>query len=213
MGACANVQTFEQKFINDEQHFTGQVVMGQIDRVISWVNQWLHYQFKEEWMVEAPVEQVWDKMVHVDEWPQWWKGLEVEGSVDDLPVVMAGKRYKTRWKGPLPYHLDIHAVIRETTPHASISADIHGDIEGTCTCRIQANRQGTRGIFALDVRTAAPWMTLLSPFLKGYFSENHNRLMAKGMQGFTQSLARETPCSNLKESMPPTFFPHGPARS
>ncbi len=166
--------------------------MGQKDLVFSWVDQWLRYRFEEEWMVEAPAEKVWDKMVHVDGWPQWWKGLELSDSVDDLPVVTAGKRYRTRWKGPLPYRLDIHAVIREASPHASISADIHGDIIGSCTCRIREDRQGTRVFFSLDVRTATPWMTLLSPFLKGYFSENHNRLMARGMQGFTQHLAKET---------------------
>ena len=168
------------------------MAMRQKNRVFSWMNQWLRYRFEEEWMFEAPVEKVWDQMVHVDEWPEWWKGLEVSDSVDDLPVIMAGKRYRTRWKGPFPYRLEVHAVIKNASPHASISADIHGDIKGICTCHIEKNQLGTRVLFSLDVRTAAPWMTLLSPFLKGYFSKNHNRLMAKGMQGFTQHLARET---------------------
>lgn len=166
--------------------------MRQKDRMLSWVNQWRRYRFEEEWMVEAPVEKVWDQMVQVEAWPQWWKGLELSDSVDGLPAIMEGKSYRTRWKGPFPYRLDIHAVIRKTSPHAAITADIHGDIQGRCTCRIQESRQGTRFFFSLDVRTVPPWMTLLSPFLKGYFSKNHNRLMAKGIQGFTRHLSQET---------------------
>ncbi|MCP4116609.1 MAG: hypothetical protein GY737_14610 [Desulfobacteraceae bacterium] len=166
--------------------------MGQKKPVFSWMEQWLRYRFEEEWIFEAPVEKVWNQMVRVDEWPEWWKGLEFSDSVDDLPLIMEGKHYRTRWRGPLPYRLEIHAMIRKATPHAFISADLHGDIKGSCTCRIQENPQGTQGVFSLDVQTAIPWMTLLSPLLKGYFRENHNRLMAKGLQGFTQRLARET---------------------
>ncbi|MBI9090177.1 MAG: SRPBCC family protein [Desulfobacterium sp.] len=165
--------------------------MGQTKRMFSWLDQWLRYRFEEKWRVEASAEKVWDTIIHVDGWPDWWKGLEVSHSVDDLPVVMAGKQYRTRWKGPLPYRLEIHAVVREARPQTSISADVHGDIQGHCTCRIQENQHGTQVFFSLDVRTATPWMTLLSPFLKGYFRENHNRLMARGMQGFTQHLAKE----------------------
>jgi hypothetical protein len=164
--------------------------MRQVDVVCSWVGRRRCYCFAEEWVVEAPVSTVWDGMVHVEDWPQWWEGLEFSGSADKLPVGMAGKRYRTRWKGSLPYGLDVHAVIRESSAHASISADIHGDIEGVCTCRIEESQRGTRGFFSLDVRTTNPVMSLLSPFLKGYFVENHNRLMAKGMRGFTRYLAQ-----------------------
>ncbi|BCS95481.1 hypothetical protein DSLASN_11130 [Desulfoluna limicola] len=164
--------------------------MRQVDVMWSWVDRWRWYRFEEEWVVDAPVETVWDGMVHVEEWPRWWEGLEFTDSPDQLPVGMEGKHYTTRWKGPLPYGLDIHAVIREASTHDSISADIHGDIEGRCTCRIEESQLGTRGVFSLDVRTTKPWMSLLSPFLKGYFSENHNRLMAKGMRGFTRHLSK-----------------------
>lgn len=160
----------------------------QVDVVCSWVNRWRCYRFEEEWVVEAPVQAVWDGMIHVEEWPRWWEGLVFSDSIDKLPEGKIGKHYRTRWKGALPYGLDIHAVIREASTHASISADIHGDIEGVCTCRIEESQRGTRGFFSLDVRIINPWMSLLSPFLKGYFCENHNRIMEKGIQGFTRYL-------------------------
>ena len=156
----------------------------------SWMNRWRNFSFEDEWVIGVSVDTVWEGMVQVESWPEWWDGLELSTSTDGLPVGMAGKHYQTRWKGTLPYGLDVHAVIREAHEGSSISADIHGDIEGVCACRIEESPQGTRGIFSLDVRTANPWMTLLSPVLKGYFSENHKQIMAKGMHGFTRFLER-----------------------
>ncbi|SCY23605.1 SRPBCC family protein [Desulfoluna spongiiphila] len=153
---------------------------------VAWLDRWRSYRFEEEWVVEAPVKTVWDGMLHVEAWPGWWQGLESSESSDALPPGMAGKQYTTRWKGALPYGLDIRAVLREVTDQAYISADIHGDIEGHCSCCIEKSRRGTRGQFSLQVRTARPWMSLLSPFLKSYFTENHKRLMAEGMRGFSR---------------------------
>lgn len=159
-------------------------------RVRSWLDRWLNYRFEDEWVVEAPVEKVWDSIVNVEDWPIWWKGLEFSHSADKLPAGMEGKRYTTGWKSPLRYRLEINAVIRESSSHALIIADIHGDIEGVCACRIEENRRGTRNCFSLDVRIAKPWMSLFSPILKGCFTRNHNRLMAKGKHGFTLHMAR-----------------------
>lgn len=156
----------------------------------SWLDQLRSYRFENEWVIKAPLETVWDNIVNVEDWPVWWQGLEFSCSADKLPVGTEGKHYKTGWKSPLYYRLEINAVIRESTSHALIIADIHGDIEGICTCRIEERQSATRGYFSLNVRTNITWMSLFSPFLKGYFIKNHNRIMAKGLLGFTMHLAR-----------------------
>ncbi|WP_179953433.1 hypothetical protein [Desulfobotulus mexicanus] len=127
-------------------------------------------------------------MVQVEDWPLWWECLISSSSPDALPAGIQGKTYNTRWRGALSYRLDVGAVIREISPEALIRADIYGDIQGECLCRIEEEMQGTRGFLYLNVRTAKPWMTLLSPLLKGYFSENHKRIMVKGKQGFVRHL-------------------------
>ena len=156
----------------------------------SWINKWYGYHFDQEWVVNAPLETVWEGLIHVDQWYRWWEGLEFSNSTDNLPVTMTGKQYITRWKGSFPYYLDIQAVIVDARANVSISADIHGDIKGACTCRIEKTRDGTRGFFSLNVHTCNPWMTILSPFLKERFSKNHNSIMAKGIVGFTSYLAQ-----------------------
>lgn len=166
------------------------IEIRQVDVLYSWLDRWRSFRFEDEWVVEAHVEKVWDSIVNVEDWPIWWKGLEFSYSADKLPVGMEGKHYKTGWKSPLHYRLEINAVIRESSNNVLIIADIHGDIEGVCTCRIKESRWGTRCYFSLDVRTNKTWMNLFSPFLKGYFTKNHNRIMAKGMHGFTMHLAR-----------------------
>lgn len=148
------------------------------------------YRFEEKWALTVPVDVVWQEMLQVEAWPRWWDGLEFADSRDGLPVGVTGKRYSTRWKGSLPYGLDIQAVIRKVRPCALITADISGDIEGHCACRIETSRRGTRGVFSLHVRTTRLWMCLLTPFFKGYFTENHKRLMAQGLRGFSRYLAK-----------------------
>jgi hypothetical protein len=156
----------------------------------SWLDRWRSYRFEDEWVVNAPPVKVWDSIVNVEDWPLWWKGLEFSYSADNLPVGMEGKYYKTGWKSPLHYRLEINAIIRESSNHALIIADIHGDIEGVCTCRIKENQEGTKGYISLEVRTQKTWMSLFSPFLKGYFTRNHNLIMATGLHGFAMHLAR-----------------------
>lgn len=156
----------------------------------AWLNRWRSYRFEDEWVVEAPIETVWNSLVNVESWPTWWKGLEFSYSADKLPQGMEGKQYKTGWKSPLRYRLKINAVIRKASSHALIVADIHGDITGVCTCCITEGRGETRGYFFLDVRTNTIWMSLFSPFLKRFFTRNHNLIMATGMHGFTMHLAR-----------------------
>ncbi|WP_300671364.1 hypothetical protein [Desulfoluna sp.] len=155
------------------------------------LDRWRYYRFEQEWAVEAPVAAVWNGMLHVEAWPQWWEGLEFCLPENELSVGTEGKQYSTRWKGLLPYGLNIQAVLREVNDLALITADIHGDLEGQCSCRIQQTRRGTCGVFSLKVRTTRLWMSLLSPFIKGYFIENHKSLMAQGMTGFTRYLAAE----------------------
>ncbi|WP_186442873.1 SRPBCC family protein [Desulfobotulus alkaliphilus] len=163
--------------------------IGQAGVVILFPDRWSRYHFEESWFIEAPLKKVWDGVVHVEDWPIWWEGLITSSSPDALPAGIQGKSYNTRWRGALSYRLDVGAVIREIKPEALIRADIYGDIQGECLCCVEEEMQGTRGFFDLHVRTMHPWMTLLSPFLKSYFSENHKRIMVKGIQGFRRHLA------------------------
>ncbi|MCW7753646.1 hypothetical protein OOT00_06570 [Desulfobotulus sp. H1] len=159
--------------------------------MIIFSDQWW-YHFEESWHIKAPLAKVWEGMVHVEDWPLWWDGLISSSSPDTLPVNVNGKRYDTRWRGSLPYSLDVGAILREVCPNVLIRADIHGDIHGVCTCRVQENGRGTHVLFCLHVRTARPLLTLLSPFLKRYFSDNHKGIMVKGKLGFTRYLAERS---------------------
>lgn len=167
------------------------IEIWKMDVLSSWLDRCRSYRFEDEWVVDAHVEKVWDSIVNVEDWPIWWKELEFSYSSAKLPVGIEWKHYQTSWKCSLLYRLKVNAVIRESSSHDFIIADIHGDIEGVGTCRIKESSRGTRGYFSLDVRTNKRWMSLLSPFLKRYFIRNHSRIMAKGMQGFRTHLARE----------------------
>ncbi|MBW2741581.1 MAG: hypothetical protein JRE64_22680, partial [Deltaproteobacteria bacterium] len=52
------------------------IEIRQVGVLYSWLDRWRSYRFEDEWVVEAPVEKVWDSIVNVEVWPIWWKGLE-----------------------------------------------------------------------------------------------------------------------------------------
>ena len=175
--------------------------MWHINVVYAWLNRLRRYRFEDKWVVDAPIDRVWDSIVNVEGWPVWWKGLELSHSFDKLPVGIEGKCYQTRWKSSLHYRLEVNVVIRESSKHDLIVADIHGDIEGIGTCFIKEGCRGTQGCFSLDVRTNKTWMNLFSPFLKRYFVENHSRIMAKGVHGFKMHLARELTITKREKTL------------
>lgn len=160
------------------------------DTVRLWLDRRRFYAFEEEWCIDAPLAAVWKGMVHVEGWPDWWEGLLLADSQDTLPAGMAGKCYRTCWKGALPYRLNVDARIRDVCQETFILADIDGDIEGVCACRIEESSWGTRIFFSLHVRTNRFWMSVFSLFFKGYLSENHQRIMARGTRGFMRCLAK-----------------------
>ena len=57
------------------------------------------YRFLSTWLLDAPVERVWDTLYDAARWPAWWQGVERTDVVgDDL--------WRSTWKSFLPYELD-----------------------------------------------------------------------------------------------------------
>ncbi|MGA7933692.1 MAG: SRPBCC family protein [Kovacikia sp.] len=61
------------------------------------------YKFVTRWHIAAPIEQVWDAIVHSEDWAQWWKAV---ASVEELETGEAdgiGNIHRLVWKTPLKY--------------------------------------------------------------------------------------------------------------
>jgi len=140
------------------------------------------------WWVAAEPEMVWPVLTAVEEWPSWWRGvLSVERLADgDLDGL--GRRYRTAWRGRLPYALTFETETTRIERSALIESQARGQLRGTGTWRLQPDGEGTRVHYRWAVRTARLWMNLLAPLARPVFVRNHDAIMRWGAEGLSRRL-------------------------
>ena len=141
------------------------------------------YSFLTTWLLDAPVEPVWDAIYDTDAWPAWWPGVRrVEELVARGPDGVGGvSRFTLR--SVLPYDLvfDMRSVRVER--YRLLEGVASGELTGTGRWRFFTQPSGTAVIYEWDVSTTATWMNLLAPVARPLFSWNHDRVMRAGSRG------------------------------
>ena len=141
------------------------------------------YSFLTTWLLEAPVEPVWDALYDTDAWPTWWPGVRrVEELVPRGPDGVGGVSRFT-FRSVLPYNLvfEIRSVRVET--NRLLEGVASGELVGTGRWRFFADGSVTAVTYEWNVETTAAWMNLLSPVARPAFSWNHDRVMRAGGKG------------------------------
>jgi hypothetical protein len=148
------------------------------------------YRFVTVWRLRAPIADVYDVIVDVESWPEWWPSvLSVERLADGGPNGV-GTEVRTTFVGRLPYHLrfDLRVTTRERP--TKLSGDATGELVGTgdWTLWEEAGLTAVRYVWA--IRTTRPWMNLLAPlpFVDGIFRLNHHAVMRDGLAGIRRRL-------------------------
>src|SRR5207249_3998323 len=105
------------------------------------------YEFLTTWVVEAPIEDVWEAIHTSERWPTWWKGVvgavELEpGDADGL-----GSLSRYTWKSKLPYRLDFDMrVTRLERPHL-MEGEAQGELTGFGRWRLFEGNGATAVIY------------------------------------------------------------------
>lgn len=143
------------------------------------------YVFVDEWDVDAPIEAVYETMVDARTYPDWW--LPVYGSVE-------GDRRETRhrFKGRLPYTLDMHAVLVEEDPPRRFDVEVDGDLRGHGTWTFTEREGKTHVRWDWRVYADRPLLRYLTPVLKPLFRWNHSWAVARAREGL-EPFARRRP--------------------
>jgi len=147
------------------------------------------YQLLTTWLLDAPIDRVWDVLHDARRWPSWWRGVERADVVsDDL--------WRTTWRSILPYELtfDFEIVARDR-PYR-LSGVARGELAGTGTWRLYEGAEGTASTWDWEVATTARWMNAVAPAARPVFVWNHGWVMRRGAEG----LARELGCRLLAAS-------------
>lgn len=148
----------------------------------------MEYQFATVWVLDAPVEPVFQAISQSLDWPQWWACVK---SVEEIVPGGAGgignvRRYV--WAGWLPYRLDFHIRLARFEPQVAIWGEASGDVEGTGRWSFSADGAVTSVRYEWHVRITSPrlrWLaSMAGPLVRG----NHNFVMGRGGRGLANRL-------------------------
>ncbi len=145
------------------------------------------YDFLTTWCLDAPLERVWEAIYEVEDWPRWWRGVEVVRKLEHGDENGLGSVYRHRWRSRLPYTIGFDmTTTRVERPHV-LEGHARGELEGFGRWRLYEG-EGTAVTYQWTVRTTRPWMHALEPVGRPVFVWSHNVVMRWGGEGLARLL-------------------------
>ena len=141
------------------------------------------YRFLSTWLLDAPIERVWDVLLDAERWPVWWRGVEAV-------EILSDDRWRSTWRSALPYSLNFEFEILHRDPPYLLEGRASGELAGMGRWRLYEARGQTASTWDWDVETTTRWMKALGPAARPAFTWNHGWVMRRGAEG----LARELGC-------------------
>ena len=143
----------------------------------------VQYSFLTTWLLDAPVEPVWDAIYDTDAWPSWWRGVRrVEELVPRGPDGVGGISRFT-FRSALPYDLVFEMRSVRVEHHRLLEGVASGELAGVGRWRFFVQPRTTAVTYEWDVETTSRWMNLLGPVGRPAFAWNHDRVMRAGGEG------------------------------
>jgi uncharacterized protein YndB with AHSA1/START domain len=138
------------------------------------------YQFLTIWLLEAPIEKVWDAIANLPAMPSWWNALKHAALLEASGPDLTGSVWQLTWVTPLGYSLAFKSTITQVKPPHLLELQAVGEVEGTGRWELQSTDEGTLVRYDWTVTTTKAWMNLLAIFLRPLLEWNHNAIMRQG---------------------------------
>lgn len=147
------------------------------------------YRFLTTWLIEAPVEPVFDAIHASERWPEWWRGVRSVERLEDGPGGSdLGALGRYVWRSRIPYPVVFETrITRIERPHL-LEGEASGELAGRGTWHLFEHEGLTAVVYDWDVRTTRAWMNLLAPVAGPVFRWNHDWVMARGGEGLAKLL-------------------------
>lgn len=137
------------------------------------------YRFVTTWVLDAPVDAVFDAIEDSASWPEWWPGVRRADLLEEGDADGVGRLWHYVWRSKLPYDLAFDTrVVRLERPWL-LEGHADGELIGTGRWRLFEGR-GTAVVYEWNVRTARGWMNRLAPVARPAFAWNHDAVMRWG---------------------------------
>ena len=149
-----------------------------------------HYEFVTRWQFAAPLERVWDELIHPEAWPTWWRGvLEVTPVKPGIDSHGMGAARHYTWQSRLPYKLTFTMTTTLIQPFSKIEGVATGELQGIGCWHLSHENGLTHVRYDWRVEANKWWMRWLSPIARPVFEWNHDVVMEWGRQGLVKRLA------------------------
>ena len=146
----------------------------------------MEYRFLTAWLVEAPLEPVWEAIYDAERWPEWWPGVESVVELDPGDEQKVGSVSRQRWRSRLPYAIEFQSRTTVVERPFGIEGVTTGELEGRGRWRLFDGSGVTAVLYQWDVSTTKPWMNRLGPLLRPAFRWNHDAVMRAGGEGLAR---------------------------
>lgn len=133
------------------------------------------WSFRATWTVAAPRAEVFEVLVDLQRYPEWWPQVRAVAKVSD-------DRARVLCRSALPYELDLvlEAVHREED---LLETTVSGDLAGVVRWRLTPVAGGTRMDFEQDVVVTGRLRPVLAAAAAPVVRWNHDRMMAGCIAG------------------------------
>lgn len=146
------------------------------------------YRFLTTWLVDAPIDPVWEVIYAIERWPEWWRGVQSVTQLFHAEGDGEGSVYRHVWRSAIPYAVRFDVTVTEVRRPHLIEARADGGLAGTGTFRLFEGALGTAVTYDWAVRTTKAWMNALAPVARPVFAWNHHAVMKQGGVGLARVL-------------------------
>ena len=133
------------------------------------------YSFHTEWVIKAPLKEVWDAIYASLEWPHWWKGVNKVKEINAGDENGIGSIRIYTLSSPMAYTLSFQLAVTEHIPQQKLKGISSGELEGTGTWLFKEEQGITTAICQWEVATTIAWMNMFSFLLAPIFTYNHKK--------------------------------------
>jgi uncharacterized protein YndB with AHSA1/START domain len=146
------------------------------------------YSFLTTWLLESPLEPVWEAIYDQERWPSWWRGVETAEELRPGNEDGVGTVSRLVWRSRLPYRIEFEVTTTRVERPFLMVGSARGELEGEGTWRLFEGRGLTAVTYEWNVRTTKAWMNRLAPLAGPVFRWNHDWVMARGGEGLARLL-------------------------
>ncbi len=146
------------------------------------------YEFLTVWVLDAPIEKVWDAIVDYSHLRDWWQAIAQVEELEPGDATGVGSVWSMVWKTPLSYTLTFESRITQIKPPYELELSAIGEVEGKGRWKLRQTEAGTQVLYYWTVRTTKAWMNALALVLRPLMEWNHHAIMHQGGEGLAQYL-------------------------